>query len=239
MNQENVSLGVFVFSIIAFVFLLIISFTQSSITGNVLLNVDTLNMETNDGRGCADTDGTNINIKGTVRSCVNGDCNDEQDSCSGDRIVVEWYCQSNEAKFQERQCSNECDDGVCLSALTEYTQEPSTVGRSGHGGSSGRRASPGPAIVAYDVGDLSSEERLDVLNGEGVNVEFNGNAYVLVVTGIGKSELSMDVNGATVSFVVGSEKSVDLNSDSVGDIYIKVKAISTVNNKASLILNRV
>ena len=82
--------------------------------------------------GCIDSDGRNYLSKGKVTG-GNNDCADKvcYDVCYDGRTygingysLVEWYCDTNQAKSEMVKCPDACQNGECLASLPSSTPLP-------------------------------------------------------------------------------------------------------------------
>ncbi|OIO64744.1 hypothetical protein COY28_06335 [Candidatus Woesearchaeota archaeon CG_4_10_14_0_2_um_filter_57_5] len=76
---------------------------------------------------CADSDGVDILVQGTVRGEQDGEQFLRTDSCVDDTHVLEWTCQYSAPVQTEQACEEVCEDGACVAAAPAPTEpEPTT-----------------------------------------------------------------------------------------------------------------
>lgn len=231
-QKEKLVLSIFVFSILMVIVLSFFAFSFN-LTGRVIDEA---------GAGqqiqtCSDSDGKNYNVKGTLEYCTNGNCLTERDSCSGKK-VVEFYCENNEKKSEEKECSYDCDDGICIESAGDY--KLAGTGGGIVGSSSGSTTTTTATAVSgetYDLGSLTSEQTLEIVKNDNVKFKISGTEYSLNLKDNSETQATIVHNAGIEIINVGEKKEIDLNSDGTKDIYLKVKTISVVSGKVKLILN--
>lgn len=237
-TKKRMALVVFVFSILILCILIFILYIRSSreITGKV---VEGIKDETATGTTCADSDnGKNYNVKGTVNYCDAAGCSSKEDSCSGKKLI-ERYCENNEARYEEYECKDECDNGICLEIVEKY--KISGSGGGGGGGGSGTSASTTPTPAestgqTYDLGELTSEHHLEILKNDNIRFTISGSEYILTLTDNTPIEVTINTNsGQSFILSVGD----DTEHLSRTDFYIKIKSINIITGKIALILRPV
>jgi hypothetical protein len=79
------------------------------------------------GNTCADSDGNNTNLKGTV---TYGE-SEYHDYCAasgmGPDIVAEYYCEDNVPTYYTKECEGECLDGACTTYDPPPNNNPDTL----------------------------------------------------------------------------------------------------------------
>jgi hypothetical protein len=74
---------------------------------------DTTTFTKNNPESCTDSDGgINSDLKGTTKIFYTGGSTTYQDSCWG-QSVKEYYCENNQAVFEQVFCTNACVNGAC------------------------------------------------------------------------------------------------------------------------------
>ena len=238
--KEKVVLGVFIFSVLMVVILLFFAF-QSRITGKAVGEISEEEKTTENKQVCSDSDGVNYNIKGTAEYCNSeGNCLSYQDSCSG-KMLTEWSCQGNEAKSQEHECEVECNDGICLKIAKEYKIVGSGGGGGGSGGSAGGSA-PIPAATTsteqtYNLGEIVSEQALDIIKKDSIQFSILGKGYLLTLQDNTETQATFAIGAQSFSLKTGVTKNVDLNNDGVSDLYLKLHSINIITNKVKVVLD--
>jgi len=234
--KEKLALGVFISSIALIVLLLFLVSFRQGITGGV---IEDLKEEQKIAEfSCEDSDnGRNYSVKGSVKYCNDNGCSSEQDSCSGDNLI-EWFCLDNNRDYEKVLCNFECDDGVCVDKVIKYK---TSAGGVGGGGSSSSSSSSGGGTTTtqtqgqiYELGELTSEQTLEVMKYDDIKFSINFNAYTLDVSDNTETLVSFSFSSQSIGISVGEETAIDLNSDSNQDIYIKVKSINLVTSKITL-----
>ncbi len=236
--KEKIVLGILIFSVLMIIVLAFI-IIQGSMTGKVIEKVIETEDKVAGKASCTDSDGKNYGIKGIVNYCEeNGNCNAKEDSCS-DKKLTEGYCENNEVKFEEHGCEDGCDNGACLIIAENYK---TIVTGSGGGGSSGGGVSSGGSVSApsgetYDLGELSGEQVLDIVKYDNVKFKISGQEHTLTLNDNTHTEATMSVGSNNLILSVGKDTNLDLNSDSVSDLYIKLKSINIISGKVKLVLS--
>ncbi len=237
-KKENIALGIFVFSVVMVIILTIFAL-QKGITGRVVVNDEEKEVEQNieNKISCNDSDGKNYGVKGVVSYCDGSECFSESDFCS-EKVLTEYYCEDDEKKSEENECSVDCDDGVCLDVVKKYKLS------GGGDGSVIESSSDTEVSVAssqetgqtYELGELVSEKVLEVVKNDAIEFTINGNQYTIIIQDNTETQITTDVFG---NINVGEEKRADLNSDDIPDLYIKVRSINIINKKIILSLRGV
>lgn len=238
--KETFALGIFIFSVATLFIFVFYAFYQSGITGKVVespenkgeINPDVQQM------ACTDSDGGKAySVKGVVNYCESDGCSTKEDSCSGKKLV-EWYCRGNEKDYEERGCEVECDGGACVNIVKNYKYVGSSSGGGGGGGSSGAAATTEESSTGqnYDLGTLASEQQLELLKNDNLAFEIAGIDYVLLLSDNTPSQATIVGSGQTFILTVGSDNSIDLNSDGTSEIYLKIVSINIITNKIKLML---
>lgn len=102
---------------------------------------------------------------------------------------------------------------------------------SGGGGGGG-----GASVKTYTIGELTSAYSVYLAENEKAIFTLSGTNYTLTLTELAETTATMEINSQTLSFSVGEEKGVDLDTDGELDITIKLKSINTETNKSTIIL---
>lgn len=242
MRKESVALYVFIFSVLVLIVLVFSVFKSpiDKVTGRVVENLEEDQESGIRGEGCTDSDGgKNYISKGTVSYCDNDGCSRKEDSCSGETLR-EWYCVDDKEDSVEYECGGECDEGICISTVTDY-KYTSTGGGGGGGGSSGGTISPATTTGTgqiYDLGDLS-EQQIELYKYDSMRFNIGSIEHTLTLSDNTPIQVIITDGGQTFALTVGEEHELDLDSDSVSDISIKVKSINIINGKINLILRSI
>src|SRR3989338_5548960 len=124
-KKETITLGIFVFFLLATVILLFFAVPREGIIGKAVTETDkdkviSSQAITNE-LGCADSDsGRNYFEQGSVNYCnSDNNCFTQKDSCSGKKLS-EWYCENNEARYEEHECEDVCEEGVCVTIAKKF-----------------------------------------------------------------------------------------------------------------------
>ena len=238
--SEKIALSVFAVSILMVFILSLMYFNNSGgIVGRVVENEEEINGAVKIKMSCFDSDGKNYFEKGVVDYCDESGCYSEEDSCIGDKVIEE-YCEGNVKNSEKYLCKDECDDGVCLNVITEFKYLLSGGGGGGGGGSSSS-SSPAPAPVvsgeSYDIGNFS-EIVSEVDEGDTIQFVAGGSAYTLTLQSNTQTQATINLI-QTFSLGVGAEQEIDLNSDAINDIYVKLVSINTISGKVKLMLRKI
>lgn len=237
MKKEILALYVFIVSVFIVMFLVFSAFQSpiGGITGKVITSL-MQNSETT--VSCVDSDlGRNYNNKGVVDYCNEEGCFSEEDSCSG-KTLVEFYCSDNEKRYENYECEGGCDDGLCIKSAKSYRYTSSGGGGGGGGGSSGGTTSTPTTAEngqTYNLGDLS-EQQIEVYKYDTINFALGSAGYSLTINDNTPTQVSIISNIGLSVLTVGEWYGLDMDSDTVSDISIKVKSINLINRKITLIL---
>jgi len=212
---------------------------QKEITGKVVEEIEEI-PAIQQGTTCEDSDyGKAYGVIGNVVYCENGKCSDEKDYCSSKKLT-EWYCEKNQKKSIEYECEFSCDDGACVSLATKYESEYTTVSRGGGGGGSGGDGASGTGFTegsgtTYELGSLISEQTIYPSKND--NIKFNLVAdYTLTISDNSKTQITISVVGTSQSFMlnVRDDNNLDLNQDTINDIYMKIVSINAITGKIEI-----
>lgn len=232
--KEKIVLGIFVFSVLM---ILVLGFflIRGNITGKSIQENEEEASEKS--ASCIDSDGMNYNTPGKADYCDENGCSSQEDFCSGNK-VIEWYCQDNQLKNEGYECEFECEYGMCLKVAKEYK----LIGTGGGGGGSGG-VSPAPAPAStgqtYSLGELASEQILEIVKNDNIQFSISGVGHLLALQDNSETLAIINIDGRIIPLSVGNEINLDLNNDSVPELYIKLNSINIITNKAKLILNLV
>jgi len=241
-TKEKIALGIFIVSILALIILMPFAFFQSRTTGKAVETVGGVEkVEKTTGEiTCSDSDsGRNYYIKGVVDYCDSNGCSSKEDSCSGKKLI-ERYCENNKENYEEHNCEFDCDNGVCVNLVTKYKY---TGGGGGGGGSGGGTTTTSTSAATesyqtYDFGALASEHHIDILKNDNIKLSISGTEYTLTLSDNTETQVTITNtnDGQTYTLNVGSDRNIDLNSDGISEIYIKIESVNTITNKVKLIL---
>ncbi len=229
--KEKIALGVFIFSILVIVILFFFMF-QGVLIGKV---VEETKEQTAEGQGqitCSDSDNKDYYIKGAIDYCDANGCSSKEDFCS-DKKLTEWYCENSEAKYEEIECEDGCSKGVCLTLATKYKY---TGGGGGSGGASGGGTTGGGGAIitstgqTYNLGELTSEQTLELSQYDSASFSVASKGYMLSLTGTTETKVTILYEGSELSINVGEE------NNNISGIYLKLKSINIITNKAKLSL---
>ena len=238
-RKEKIALGIFIFSILAVIVLIILLISQINITGKVIGDFESEKIAADSAQQitCSDSDsGIDYDVKGVVRYCVNGNCINQEDSCSG-KTLTEWYCENNEKYSAQYLCNYDCYLGICVNLVTKYVQPNIGGGSGGGGSSSGSSSSQEVPAITYELGELSSEQSIELNKGENIKFKIAGSEYTLTLQDSSESQATVGYSGGTFALLVGEDKKIDLNNDGSSDIYMNLKSINTVTKKQQVIIN--
>jgi hypothetical protein len=244
-TKEKFAAGIFIVSVIAVLALSIIAFlpVQTSMTGEVIASIEDKETTPKEAKvSCIDSDnGKEHFIKGVLEYCDNNGCLSKEDSCSGKKLI-EGYCDSNEKNYEEYECDFDCYEGVCVNLVKEYKYKKGSGGS--NGGGSGASSNPSTTVTdisqTYDLGELISESSLEIVKNERVKFIITGQEYTLTMTGNTESDATMITNdGQIFNLNTGSDKNIDLNSDGVSELYIKISLINTISHKVKIMMRTI
>ncbi len=241
-KREKIALVVFfLFSFISFILIFFV-FGFENFTGYVVNEAESSSQDNSQGQiGCSDSDGVDYNKKGNVRYCTNGNCENFEDSCSGEK-VLEWSCSGDKAKSQEYNCVDGCNNGACLDLVTSFKY--SSVGSSSGGSTSETSSSSSSSIQSsqgqtYEIGNLDSEKVVELLKNDIASFSFSGSSYQIKLQDSNPTTatLSLSSISSSLSLTVGTTTQIDINQDGNNDILLRIKSIHTISGKVKLILN--
>ncbi|MDP2925323.1 MAG: hypothetical protein Q8N99_03050 [Nanoarchaeota archaeon] len=192
---------------------------------------------------CSDSDnGLNYNLRGTIKYCdFNNICVNMEDNCEKGKLN-EYYCENDKIAVERfYSCKFGCLNGACMG----------TADSGGGGGSSGGSSGGSVPEISqtinyqtYSLGELIVSEveagnndkiKLSILKNSS-NTEYTLSLSELSLTSI---MISVENPAQSISFSIGEEKYIDLDSDTLNEILIKLKSISITTNKAKLLITRV
>lgn len=195
---------------------------------------------------CSDSDkGLNYNEKGSVKYCdFNGNCINKADNCESGKLN-EYYCENKKIAVERfYNCKYGCFNEACR--ITPV--ESSASGGSSGGSSSGESSSAEPLTQAinyetYSLGDLIVSE---VELADNDKIKFNiiknssstGYTITLSEHSLTSGKINIENPLQTISFSVGEEKYIDLDSDGSNEILLKLKSVSVATDKAMFLLTR-
>jgi len=151
-------------------------------------------------------------------------------------ISSELNSVSEEISCSDLECEFGCEDGVCVSLVTEYTYR----GR-------GDDTRPGivtlettplyePPVQTHELGNIDIEEIIDVLKDEKTFFSVSGNEYYMILKESSPVQAVFEVSGVSqpVTITVAETKSIDLTGDGNNDISVKIRSINIISNKVKL-----
>ncbi|HLC31765.1 MAG TPA: hypothetical protein VJK51_03790 [Candidatus Nanoarchaeia archaeon] len=237
-RTEKIALSVFVVSLIIFCFLLVSLFVQRTSVGLVVSDEQEEVREEvlSAGGTCADSDGKNYGVRGSVRFCEGEICSDYVDGCSG-TLLTEWYCDDG-VQSVSYGCSLMCSLGACVDAVTRFSSSGSgSSSGGGGGGSSGD--SVGSSSVSgqtFALGALDSEQTLELAVADVMQFAVLGTTYSLSLSSKTPSEAVFFSGSQSYSITVGTSQDLDLNGVGGREVTLKVKSINVITNKVKVIL---
>ena len=145
-DKRNIIIASLILGIVIIIVGIILAFynAKSEITAKVILeSEENTTRESRVITTCTDYENkVDYYGSGAIRYCEGEKCSDERDSCSGNKLR-ELYCEDNERKYRDYDCSSECDSGACVNLVTD---KKSISGSSGGGGGGGGSSSSSPAL---------------------------------------------------------------------------------------------
>jgi len=255
--SQKIGLGVFVFSVIMLSILVVYGISQGGLTGVTIGEFgedgdsDNISQDGEIEIICSDSDnGKYYSIFGSVEYCNKGECSTKNDYCSDDKELIEWYCDDGKIIYEEYECEDGCDEGVCVNFVTDYKVVTSGGGGGSSGGSSGSSSSAAtpsvtvtePTGETYDLGELVLA-RLDVKESDIIKLNIiNMNLteeYEIIVSDFTETQIKITVGSQTGNIAVNEIVEIDLNSDGIGDISMKLESMSLIKGKVKLYLERI
>ena len=247
--KKRIILGV-VLALVLVVFIGFIYFKNpSGITGKVVGENVVRENDAYDGvekyeMSCNDSDnGKKFFVKGVIDYCdTAGKCISEEDFCVGKKLT-EGYCDQDEKKYEEYECDFDCDDGSCIELVKKYSYSYK-VGGSNFGESSSPESSGESVVVEtgqiYDLGELTSENTLEIVKDDEIRFSISNEAYVFVLEGQTGTQVVIDYGlSRTLNLFVGDELELDINNDGILDISVRLRSINVITGKIKLTLRRV
>lgn len=239
MDKEKIALSVFGVSAVAVVILFAIAFTQNTgMSGRVVQEIPSEQPQSTNIAGCSDTDGRNYDVKGVLSFCDNSGCTTNEDLCNG-RMLIEWYCENNEKRYEEKLCEYTCDGGTCLGYVTKFSYPYAGSGGGGGGGEespvSGGATTSAPTI--RDLGELTFENTLEMNSNENLRFSIGGVNYLMILEGHSETQATLIAGSQEIVLGVGSDTKIDLNGNSVPDLYVWLRSINVLTGKVKLTLD--
>jgi hypothetical protein len=238
MNKDQIALGVFGFSVAVIVVLLVLAFSQNiRMSGRAVQEIGGGQASASLGEiTCSDSDGRNYDIKGVLNYCDENGCIANEDSCNG-RMLIEWYCENNDKKYEERLCEYTCDDGICLGYVTKFSYPYAGGGGGGGDSSTGSSGGAAASVNIRDLGDLTSETTLEIIDNENIRFAIGGRSYLLILKGHSETEARLITGSDDFTLGIGGDRKIDLSGDSVPDLYIFLRSVNVLTGKVKITLD--
>ncbi len=124
------------------------------------------------------------------------------------------------------------------SSTITCTDCPTDSGSSSSSGGGGGAGAGGSGVKTYTLGEFSSAQIVELLNSETVGFNVSGQEHILTLVNHTETQaiITIESEKQTLTLELEEEKNVDVNGDGVSDISVKLKSISLVTNKVTLIL---
>jgi len=92
--------------------------------------------------------------------------------------------------------------------------------------------------TTYVLGDLTSTKTVEVKDTENVKFNISGVGHVLTLRNHTETTATFTIRSETqtITLSLGDEKKIDLNSDGISEISVKLKTINIISNKVTLVL---
>jgi len=123
---------------------------------------------------------------------------------------------------------------TCSDCPTSSSDSGSSSGSGGGAGSGG-----GIGSAKFNFGELGSTQDFELGVSETAKFNISNEEHSITVKNLTATRaiLRIQSNPQTYTFIVGDEKNIDLNGDDSAEIYLKLKSINIISNKANLILS--
>lgn len=146
--------------------------------------------------------------------------------------------ESSGTQSGSSECANGECDAVLVTSFRYVNNGGSSGGSSGLSDQSSSVSAPSTANT-YSIGSIDADETVELLKDDIVSFTFSGNGYYFTVQELSPVQVKLSISGVSSSVIVkvGEAREVDLNSDGVSDISIKLKSVNIISNKAKVILN--
>ena len=122
---------------------------------------------------------------------------------------------------------------ACTNCPTSSSSSSSSSGGSGAGGGGG-----GVGTVVYTIGELGISQAVELGKGEAASFNINGENHSITLKNLTETQATILIKSEAQihTLALGDEKSIDINSDSVTDFFVKLKSINIIKKKATFIL---
>jgi len=164
---------------------------------------------------CTETDGgRDYNNYGETKGIMYGTSSDYQikyDACStaryGNKVLVEFYCESNRVRSESHICAYICENGKCVSCTPSCTN--ASCGDDWCGGSCGTCSSGyiceyGACVSVSSKNDSCFE--LDIYPGDPVNFALDGTEHIIeLITTTSPTTAKIAVDGTTKTVTRGGK----------------------------------
>ncbi|MBR9705187.1 hypothetical protein GOV12_07275 [Candidatus Pacearchaeota archaeon] len=122
---------------------------------------------------------------------------------------------------------------TCTDCPTGGNGDPG--GSSGSGGAGG---GGGVGTTVKNLGELNAIQTVELSSNENVKFNISGTTHFVSITNLTETNAIVIVESEKQEFfmTIGDEKNVDLDSDEIADISIKLKSINFLTKKATIII---
>lgn len=220
MNRKRV-VAAFVIGFLALlgIFIYVLG-NQEVLTGKVVIEQESGSESINAGNA-----GTIVQEK---KGCSSG-CNPSNmlQFCSGGK----WFdCPSGKV----------CSLGNCVVA------ESASRITGGSGGSGGGSTTTTTTVVVsesqpevYELSQIETEKTIEIAGGDSANFNINGNDYSITLKSNTGTEGVLRINSQIYNLKIGSSQTaVDYDLDASIDFFVKIKSISAINGKVTLVIRK-
>lgn len=237
-KTEKIAFFSLIVSVFLIVLLLVIGWSVKS-SGYAVIESEDESLQVQGQTGCADSDDRiDYQIRGKVRSCIDGNCEVFEDSCSGNSLN-EYYCDGNKKAIKISQCSEICESGACAVKVAKFTYR----GGGGGGGSSSSVQTQQVSTVSqsegntYELGTITAEKTIDVLKDDKTYFTIGGNEYYISMMESSATQANFIISGLPqFTLIIGESKTLDLNSDGSLDATFWLRSVNVITNKAKVSL---
>ena len=122
---------------------------------------------------------------------------------------------------------------TCTNCPTGGSSSSSSGGGGGGGG--------GSSTKIYAIGSLATSQMVELLDGEKASFEIFGENHTLTLKNHTNTSATITIESEKQTFTmnINDEINVDLNSDKILDILVKLKEINPATNKATIIISSI
>ena len=192
---------------------------QNTLTGKAVIE------QSQESRGLAAT------ATQEKKECSNG--------CNPGNILQ--FCSSG--KWFDCPSEKVCGLGQCV--VAESAPRVTMSGSSGGGGGGSTTTTTTTSAVStnqantYELAQIETEKTIEIKEGDAVNFNMNGNEYTIILESSTGTGATANMNSKTYNLKIGNRQTaIDYDSDSNTDFFVKIKSISAINGKVSLVIRK-